>query len=59
GAGVALFARCGTGCLFGHDRVAVGMRRLRDRFGTPGDTSMATLKEVEKLVGGAGARVDR
>ena len=26
---------------------------------TPGDTSMATLKEVEKLVGGAGARVDR
>jgi 2-dehydro-3-deoxygluconokinase len=26
---------------------------------TPGDTSMATLKEVEKLVAGAGARVDR
>jgi len=26
---------------------------------TPGDTSMATLKEVEKLVGGGGARVDR
>merc|ERR1712176_484334 len=26
---------------------------------TPGDTSMASLKEVEKLVGGAGARVDR
>lgn len=26
---------------------------------TPGDTSMATLKEVEKLVAGGGARVDR
>lgn len=26
---------------------------------TPGDTSMARLKEVEKLVGGGGARVDR
>lgn len=26
---------------------------------TPGDTSMATLEEVKKLVGGAGARVDR
>lgn len=26
---------------------------------TPGDTSMATLKEVEKIVGGGGARVDR
>ena len=26
---------------------------------TPGDTSMATKAEVEKLVGGASARVDR
>ncbi len=26
---------------------------------TPGDTSMASLKEVEKVVGGGGARVDR
>jgi len=26
---------------------------------TPGDTTMATLKEVQKLVGGGGARVDR
>jgi len=26
---------------------------------TPGDTSMATLKEVEKIVGGGSARVDR
>ncbi|MBN1542824.1 sugar kinase [candidate division KSB1 bacterium] len=26
---------------------------------TPGDTSMSTLKEVEKLVAGGGARVDR
>lgn len=26
---------------------------------TPGDTSMATLKEVEKVVGGGGARVQR
>jgi 2-dehydro-3-deoxygluconokinase len=26
---------------------------------TPGDTSMATLKEVEKIMGGGGARVDR
>ncbi|MBF0280093.1 MAG: sugar kinase [SAR324 cluster bacterium] len=26
---------------------------------TPGDTSMATLKEVEKLMAGGGARVDR
>ncbi len=26
---------------------------------TPGDTSMARLKEVEKLMGGGGARVDR
>ncbi|MBE6999712.1 MAG: sugar kinase [Ruminococcaceae bacterium] len=26
---------------------------------TPGDTSTASLKEVEKIVGGAGARVDR
>ncbi|HEB53094.1 MAG TPA: sugar kinase [bacterium] len=26
---------------------------------TPGDTSMATLAEVEKLLGGGGARVDR
>merc|ERR1712113_98156 len=26
---------------------------------TPGDTSMATLAEVKKLVGGGGARVDR
>jgi 2-dehydro-3-deoxygluconokinase len=26
---------------------------------TPGDTTMATLNEVEKLVGGGGARVDR
>ncbi|OJU11209.1 MAG: sugar kinase [Clostridiales bacterium 43-6] len=26
---------------------------------TPGDTSMASLKEVEKIVGGKGARVDR
>lgn len=26
---------------------------------TPGDTTMATLKEVEKVVGGGGARVDR
>ena len=26
---------------------------------TPGDTSMATLKEVEKIMGGGSARVDR
>ena len=26
---------------------------------TPGDTTMATLKEVEKIVGGGGARVER
>jgi 2-dehydro-3-deoxygluconokinase len=26
---------------------------------TPGDTSMASLQEVEKLLGGAGARVGR
>lgn len=26
---------------------------------TPGDTSMASLKEVEKIISGAGARVDR
>jgi 2-dehydro-3-deoxygluconokinase len=26
---------------------------------TPGDTTMVTLKEVEKIVGGGGARVDR
>jgi 2-dehydro-3-deoxygluconokinase len=26
---------------------------------TPGDTTMASLAEVEKLVGGGGARVDR
>jgi 2-dehydro-3-deoxygluconokinase len=26
---------------------------------TPGDTSMATLADVEKLVGGGSARVDR
>ena len=26
---------------------------------TPGDTTMATLAEVEKIVAGAGARVDR
>ncbi|MHB8280411.1 MAG: hypothetical protein ACYDIA_22600 [Candidatus Humimicrobiaceae bacterium] len=26
---------------------------------TPGDTSMASLKEIEKIVGGGGARVDR
>ena len=26
---------------------------------TPGDTTMATLAEVEKIVGGGGARVDR
>ena len=26
---------------------------------TPGDTSMATVKEVEKIMGGGGARVDR
>jgi 2-dehydro-3-deoxygluconokinase len=26
---------------------------------TPGDTTMASLAEVEKIVGGAGARVDR
>jgi 2-dehydro-3-deoxygluconokinase len=26
---------------------------------TPGDTSMASLKEVENIVGGAGARVQR
>jgi 2-dehydro-3-deoxygluconokinase len=26
---------------------------------TPGDTTMASLKEVEKIVGGGGARVDR
>jgi len=26
---------------------------------TPGDTTMATLREVEKLVGGGSARVDR
>ena len=26
---------------------------------TPGDTSMATLPEIEKLVGGGSARVDR
>ncbi len=26
---------------------------------TPGDTSMATLREVDKLLGGGGARVDR
>ena len=26
---------------------------------TPGDTTMATLAEVEKLIGGGGARVDR
>ena len=26
---------------------------------TPGDTSMASLNEVEKLVDGGGARVDR
>jgi hypothetical protein len=27
--------------------------------GTPGDTSMATLAEVEKLLRGGGARVER
>jgi len=26
---------------------------------TPGDTTMASLSEVEKLVGGGGARVER
>jgi 2-dehydro-3-deoxygluconokinase len=26
---------------------------------TPGDTTMASLSEVKKLVGGGGARVDR
>ena len=26
---------------------------------TPGDTTMASLKEVERLMGGAGARVQR
>jgi 2-dehydro-3-deoxygluconokinase len=26
---------------------------------TPGDTSMANIKEVESLMGGAGARVNR
>jgi 2-dehydro-3-deoxygluconokinase len=26
---------------------------------TPGDTTMASLAEVQKLVGGGGARVDR
>jgi 2-dehydro-3-deoxygluconokinase len=26
---------------------------------TPGDTTMASLKEVEKIIGGGGARVDR
>lgn len=26
---------------------------------TPGDTTMVTLTEVEKIVGGGGARVDR
>jgi 2-dehydro-3-deoxygluconokinase len=26
---------------------------------TPGDTTMASLAEVKKLVGGGGARVDR
>jgi 2-dehydro-3-deoxygluconokinase len=26
---------------------------------TPGDTTMATLSEVEKLMGGGSARVDR
>jgi 2-dehydro-3-deoxygluconokinase len=26
---------------------------------TPGDTTMASLKEVEKIVGGGGARVER
>ena len=26
---------------------------------TPGDTTMASLKEVEKIKGGGGARVDR
>jgi len=26
---------------------------------TPGDTSMASLKEVEKIVKGTGARIDR
>ncbi len=26
---------------------------------TPGDTTMASLAEVEKIVAGAGARVDR
>ncbi len=26
---------------------------------TPGDTTMASLAEVEKIVGGGGARVDR
>jgi hypothetical protein len=28
-------------------------------FFSPGDTTMASLAEVEKIVAGAGARVDR
>jgi 2-dehydro-3-deoxygluconokinase len=41
------------------DAVSYGCAHGALAMTTPGDTSMATLKEVKKIVGGGGARVDR
>ena len=42
-----------------HKAVEYGAAHGALAMTTPGDTSMATLKEVEKVVGGGGARVQR
>merc|ERR1711953_658225 len=43
----------------GQEAVEYGAAHGALAMTTPGDTSMATLAEVKKLVGGGGARVDR
>lgn len=46
---------------FGDPQIAVNYGAAHGALAmtTPGDTTMASLKEVEKIVGGGGARVDR
>ena len=43
----------------GQDAVEYGAAHGALAMTTPGDTTMATLDEVKKIIGGGSARVDR
>ena len=50
---------CGGGSTMGYKLAGFDAAHGALAMTTPGDTTMASLKEVEGIVGGAGARVQR